>query len=122
MKFKTVSSTSEGGATVRVTADSPEDMWHIFNLVERGDSVTSLSDRKVSRETAGGTAVERITVRLAVVVTEVSFDPETGALRVSGSNTTENDHVRIGAYHTLEVGASRQLVGSCSSHCLQSNP
>jgi protein pelota len=103
MKFKTVSTTSEGGASVRITADSPEDMWHIFNLVMRGDTVTSLADRKVTRETASGTAAERITVRLAVAVEEVSFDPETGALRVSGTNTTEHEHVRLGAHHTLEV-------------------
>lgn len=103
MRFKTLSTTSEGGANVRITADSPEDMWYVFNVIERGDRITSVADRKVSRDTAGGTSVERVTVRLAVSVTDVSFDPDTGLLRVSGSNTTENAHVRMGAHHTLEV-------------------
>lgn len=103
MRFKTLSTTSDGGATVRITADSAEDMWYAYNIIELGDRITSVADRKIARDTAGGTSVERITVRLAVSVTDISFDPDTGSLRISGVNTTENAHVRLGAHHTLEV-------------------
>lgn len=109
MRFKTLSTTSEGGACVRITADSPEDMWFVFNIIQEGDLIKGVADRKVSRDTAGGSSVERITVRLAIAVTDVSFDPDTGLLRVSGSNKTENDFVRLGAHHTLELEPHRSF-------------
>ena len=43
-----------GGGSMRVTPENSEDMWHIFNLIAKGDHVTATSFRKVQRETGAG--------------------------------------------------------------------
>jgi len=61
--------------------------------------------------------VEKVDVDLAVSTGRIEPAPETasqapldgGLLRVNGRNQTENRHVKIGSYHTLEVVPERSL-------------
>jgi protein pelota len=46
---------------------------------------------------------------LALDVETVEFDQEGEELRIKGRNTTENDHIKLGAYHTLEIAPSRAI-------------
>jgi stalled ribosome rescue protein Dom34 len=34
---------------------------------------------------------------------DIDFDPETCQIRVKGKNVEENPHVKMGAWHTLEL-------------------
>lgn len=93
-----------------MTAEDAEDMWCVYNLIQTGDKVTSSAMRKVAKtakdasESGGGAiSTERIRVRLTLEVTSVSFDPDTGNIRVSGRNASENDFVKIGAHHTTDL-------------------
>ena len=108
MKWHVKSMTSDKVGLVRITAESEEDMWHVYNLVEVGDRVMGSTFRKVVRETSSGaTSSDRHAIRLSVTVSDVSFDSDAGTLRVSGRNGTENEFVRLGAYHTLELEPHR---------------
>jgi protein pelota len=83
-------------------------MWHVYNLIEPGDRVTSTAVRKVVREgSTGSTSAERVRTRLTVEVLETSFDPETGNIRVAGRNAEENAFVKMGAHHTLDLETHR---------------
>jgi protein pelota len=54
-------------------------MWHAFNLVRAGDTVTATTFRKVARDAGAGVESERVKLTLTVEVEGVDFDPE-GAL------------------------------------------
>lgn len=91
-----------------------EDMWHAYNLVRPGDTVTATTFRKVAPPPgAGGVdgapsgGGERLKITLALTVRSTEYDPAAPSLRVSGTNETECAAVKLGAHHTLEVAPGR---------------
>lgn len=94
-----------------------EDIWHAFNLVRPGDLVTARTFRKVAAPGngdggdagGGGGPSERVqvTLRLRAAGDGIDYDPDGPSLRVGGTNTTESEHVRLGAHHTLELAPGR---------------
>lgn len=110
MKLLQKSLDKEVGGSVKLVPENAEDLWQIYNIIGRGDMAFATTFRKVSKETASGAKdSERIKLKLCLEVEEVDFDQEAEELRIRGTNTTENEHVKIGAYHTLEVTPSRAL-------------
>ena len=53
-------------------------MWHAYNLIREGDTVTATTFRKVQKDSGGTSAVasERIKIKLTIKVEEVDFDAE----------------------------------------------
>ncbi|GAX81344.1 hypothetical protein CEUSTIGMA_g8775.t1 [Chlamydomonas eustigma] len=94
------------GSTKLIPEES-EDMWHAFNLIREGDQVTATTFRKISKDTGVGADSERIKLKLTVIVEVVEFDAEGGTIRLRGKNITETEHVKLGAYHTLELEQQR---------------
>lgn len=116
MKLLEEAFTKGGGGHVRLIPDTPEDMWHVYNLIRIDDHVDAVTFRKVTRGgdgdgmTGGGSAEsERVKVRLRLKVEDVSYDGEGEACRVKGRNTTETEHVKLGAYHTLDLDVNRPV-------------
>lgn len=93
--------------SVKVVPEEPEDMWHAYNLIREGDHVTATTFRKVAKDSGVGADSERVKLKLTVEVEGVEFDAEGGTLRLRGKNLTESDHVKLGAYHTLELEQQR---------------
>lgn len=88
----------------------PEDMWHAYNLLQRGDLVRCATLRKVTKESStGSTTSSKMTVHLTLEITKVDFDPAAGEIRVSGPNRRESAHVRLGASHTSSLELHRDF-------------
>ncbi|RNF19782.1 eukaryotic peptide chain release factor subunit 1 [Trypanosoma conorhini] len=92
----------DGEVEVKVTVSTTEDLWHLYNFLLLGDHVRTKTRRKVTKETSIGTkAAEVRVVTLELEVRQVDFSPE--ELRVQGINVSENEHVKLGAHHTLSI-------------------
>lgn len=92
---------------VVVAVESLDDLWHLSQVIEKNDLVSSKTTRKVKateKETA------KKTLFLAITVEEVEFKEKT--LRISGRTAEEKEDVPKGSYHTisLEVGSSAGIV------------
>ncbi|KAH7290902.1 hypothetical protein KP509_30G068600 [Ceratopteris richardii] len=97
-----------GPGVVKLTPENPEDMWYAYNLIAVGDRLAASTIRKVQRETSSGTReAERVHTRLEIEVEAVDYDNVANVLRIRGKNVTENEHVKLGAYHTLEIDQQR---------------
>ncbi|KAF6264488.1 Dom34 protein [Scenedesmus sp. NREL 46B-D3] len=107
MKLLYQSYVKNGSGEVKIVAEEAEDMWHVFNLVREGDRVTGTTFRKVAKESGTGAESERVKIRLAIQVEGVEFDPEGSSIRLKGRNLTECEHIKLGAYHTLELEPQR---------------
>ncbi|GBG59018.1 hypothetical protein CBR_g24366 [Chara braunii] len=108
MKLLRKNLTKDGGGSVKLVPDDAEDLWHAYNLVAEGDMVSATTVRKVQKETSsGGSESERVRLNLCVEVEAIEFDSTASILRLRGKNVTENEHVRLGAYHTLELEQQR---------------
>ncbi|KAG1363405.1 protein PELOTA 1 [Cocos nucifera] len=102
---------SNGPGSVKVVPEEDDDMWHAYNLICVGDSVLAVTVRKVLREMAsGGRDAERVKLKLEIKVESVDYDKEGSVLRIRGKNILENEHVKIGQFHTLEIEPHRPFV------------
>ncbi|VFQ62874.1 unnamed protein product [Cuscuta campestris] len=102
---------SNGPGGVKMIPEEADDLWIAYNLISEGDTVLASTVRKVLRESAsGGREAERVKLRLQINVEAVEYDKEDSALRIRGKNVLENEHVKIGAFHTLEIELHRPFV------------
>ncbi|XP_073020833.1 protein PELOTA 1 [Primulina eburnea] len=100
-----------GPGSVKMVPEEADDLWLAYNLISEGDSVLAVTVRKVLREAAsGGRDAERVKLKLEIKVEGIEYDKEGSVLRIRGKNILENEHVKIGAFHTLEVELHRPFV------------
>ncbi|GJN01461.1 hypothetical protein PR202_ga18730 [Eleusine coracana subsp. coracana] len=100
-----------GPGTVKLLPEEDDDLWHAYNLIAVGDHLQAVTVRKVLREGAsGGRDAERVKLKLEIVVESVDYDKEGSVLRARGKNISENEHVKIGQFHTLELELKRPFV------------
>ncbi len=86
-------------------------MWHAYNLVAIGDSLRASTMRKVTTEgSTGSTKSTKIRLTLTVRVEDIDFDTQACMLRVKGRNIEENEHVKMGAYHTIDLELNRKFM------------
>lgn len=107
MKLLHQSYVKNGEGEIKLVAEESEDMWHAYNLIREGDRVTATTFRKVARDTGTGADSERVKLKLTILVEGVEFDPEGGVIRLKGKNLTESEHIKLGAYHTIELEEQR---------------
>ncbi|XP_050223557.1 protein PELOTA 1 isoform X1 [Mercurialis annua] len=100
-----------GPGSVKLTPVESDDLWFAYNLISPGDTVMSVTVRKVLREAAsGGRDAERVKLKLEIKVEAIDYDKVGSVLRIRGKNILENEHVKIGAFHTLELELQRPFV------------
>ncbi|KAI4364619.1 hypothetical protein MLD38_020685 [Melastoma candidum] len=101
----------DGPGSVKLVPVDSDDLWFAYNLIAVGDSVMAVTVRKVLREAAsGGRDAERVKLKLEIKVEAVDYDKVGAVLRIRGKNILENEHVKIGAFHTLEIELQRPFV------------
>ncbi|GAA6055575.1 hypothetical protein JCM3770_002495 [Rhodotorula araucariae] len=130
----------DGSGFVTLRPQDDEDMWHAYNLIQKGDELRGSAVRRITSESAtGSTSSHRVHLRLTIAVENVLYsalasaaDPSAAAatdpssssapagaaasgtagtttLHVSGRITSENEHVKKGAYHTLDLEIGRDF-------------
>ncbi|XP_054290265.1 protein pelota [Macrosteles quadrilineatus] len=100
----------DGGGSVTLMPEEPEDMWHAYNLISEGDSVRASTIRKVQNESATGSSTSnRVRTTLTITVETIDFDTQACMLRLKGRNIEENQYVKMGAYHTLDLEVNRKF-------------
>ncbi|KAF7355426.1 Protein DOM34-like protein [Mycena sanguinolenta] len=127
-----------GTGHVTLRPEDDEDMWHLYNLIQDGDSVRAPAIRRVQKiSPTGSVDSQRVRLNLTLKVTRVEFsasgsgastaaptagseetaDPSssagqpdsTAALHITGPVIVENQHVRLGAFHTLDIEVQRDV-------------
>ncbi|XP_065852884.1 protein PELOTA 1 [Euphorbia lathyris] len=111
MKITKKNYVPNGPGSVKMTPIDSDDLWIAYNLISPGDFVLAGTVRKVLREAAsGGRDAERVKLKLEIQVETTDYDKVGSALRIRGKNVLENEHVKIGAFHTLELELHRPFV------------
>ncbi len=110
-------SAKDGSGTILLRPDTPEDLWHAYNLLQPPtDLVRCTTLRKVVNTTStGSTTSSKVRTNLTIRVQKVDFDPDSLTLRLSGPNVEESKVVKMGAYHTLtlEIGRNFTIEKEC---------
>jgi len=121
----------EGTGHVTLRPEDDEDMWHLYNLIQEGDNVRAPAIRRVQNiSSTGSTESKRVRLNLTLAVTRTEFSssgaasteaatsgtgavqagpPTSATLHITGTVTSENPHVRMGAFHTLDIESHRDV-------------
>ncbi|XP_013180602.1 PREDICTED: protein pelota [Papilio xuthus] len=101
----------DGCGSIGLIPEESEDMWHAYNLISEGDAVTASTVRKVQTESSTGSSTSsRVRTTLTIRVETIDFDTQACVLRLKGRNIVENQYVKMGAYHTLDLEQNRKFV------------
>lgn len=93
---------------IRLIAEEAEDLWHVYNLLCKGDQLKASTVRRVVTESeTGSTQKTSHRLTLTIRVDSIFFDTQVSALRVNGQNREENKYVKMGAFHTLDLELNR---------------
>jgi protein pelota len=96
---------------VKVVPDSPDDLWHLYNVIYKGDEVYAYTSRAIKSDTQSSRpkSAERFSVFMGVTVESVSWDKFLGKLRVHGLICHAPDIIPTGAHHTLSVALNQPV-------------
>ncbi|KAI8056702.1 eRF1 domain 1-domain-containing protein [Syncephalis plumigaleata] len=95
---------------VTLYPEEQEDMWHIYNLILPGDLVKATAFRRVQNVTeTGSTTSQRVRTTLTIKVERTEFDAQECVLSINGPNVAENQYVKLGQYHTLDLELHRNF-------------
>lgn len=101
----------KGKGHIGLVPEEAEDMWHAYNLVQAHDIIRSTTIRKVQSESAtGSTSSSKVRTTLTIQVEGTEFDTQACVLRVKGRNVCENQYVKMGQYHTIDLELNRKFV------------
>ncbi|KAK3750640.1 hypothetical protein QZH41_012829, partial [Actinostola sp. cb2023] len=85
-------------------------MWHAYNLIGVGDRLRSTTIRRVQTQSVtGSVSSNKIRTTLTLAVENIEFDTQACVLRVKGRNKEENQFVKMGAYHTIDLELNRKF-------------
>ncbi|EAU84885.2 pelota [Coprinopsis cinerea okayama7 len=115
-----------GAGHVTLRPEDNEDMWHLYNLISEGDAVRATALRRVQNvSSTGSTESHRVRTTLTIQVSRVEFSPASSgqdgsensaggsvpnaSLHISGPVISENQYVRMGAFHTLDIEPNRDV-------------
>ena len=96
---------------VKVVPDSPDDLWHLYNVIFAGDEVYAFSSRAIKSDAEGARpkSGERVAAFMGVKVISVSWDKFLGKLRVHGLICHAPEIIPTGAHHSISVALNQPV-------------
>ena len=96
---------------VKVVPSSDDDLWHLYNVIYKGDEVYAYSSRAVKsdQEYSRPKSAERVSAFMGVNVESVAWDKFLGKLRVHGRICHAPEIMPTGAHHTLNIALNQPV-------------
>lgn len=99
---------------VTLTPESLTDLWHLYNIILKGDNVYARTYRRIRSpdESLRADKGEKIPVYLGITVEDTSLHKYSNRLRVKGIITSIPETVPRGSHHTInvEIGTPIKIV------------
>ena len=96
---------------VKVIPDSQDDLWHLYNVIYKGDEVYAYSSRAIKSDTeySRPKSGERFSAFMGIKVENVSWDKFLGKLRIHGLICHAPDIIPPAAHHTLSIALNQPV-------------
>lgn len=95
---------------VSVSLENPEDLWALYNLIEKGDLAFAKTSREIKPEGVGRPSSFRRQVSLWIRVERVYLDRSANRLRVHGIVHDAPEDLGIkGSHHTLSLSVGDRI-------------
>jgi protein pelota len=92
-------------------AEDLDDLWYLSQIIDAGDTVKSMTVRKIKLSDKEGTstAAFKKTVLLTLEVEKLGFHEYADMLRISGKVSIGAEDIPSGSYHTLSIEPDTKL-------------
>lgn len=89
--------------SIKLLPQNPDDLWHLYNIIEEGDLVRATTMRREERRTdkVRPERGEKVRVKLGLRVEKLEFADFSDRLRIHG--VIEEGPMDLGSHHTLNV-------------------
>ncbi|UCE96082.1 MAG: mRNA surveillance protein pelota [Candidatus Bathyarchaeota archaeon] len=97
---------------VKVVPKTLDDLWHLYNLIYKGDLVFGRTTReiKIDVEYSRPQKGKRVSILLGIRVEDIVWDRSLNRLRVHGRiHEAPEDVVGPGTYHTLNIAVNKPI-------------
>ena len=96
---------------IKLIPSSEDDLWHLYNVIYKGDEVYASSSRAIKTDLEYGRpkSAERISTFMGVVVEYVNWDKFLGRLRVHGIICDAPERIPKGVHHTISISLNKPL-------------
>lgn len=91
---------------IEVIPESSDDIYMLYNLIDKNDTIRSLTTRKIVIE---GKDSKKMTLLMDIFVQEINIDLAGGFLFLKGTILSEHENVRIGSFHNIEIEVGKRL-------------
>ena len=92
------------GAVVVIPTDE-EDLWHLYNVLNRGDAIRAGTFRKIKMESkTGSVTTDKVFIIIKMQVLDIKYYGEDFLeLTIKGKNLQENKYLQVGQFQTIHV-------------------
>ncbi|OMO84046.1 Translation release factor pelota-like protein [Corchorus olitorius] len=108
--------------SVKIILDEQDDLWFVYNLIAKGDTIITDTSRKVIKQSksyqdfgkqnkihAKSNESTRVKFKIELEVAAVDYDKDSSTIRVRGTNLVANEAMGVGASHTLEIERNKEF-------------
>lgn len=113
---KTIELEKDKSGSISIVPQDKEDLWQLYNLIQKGDEVELSTYRNVKKTTGSGATdgkdkgkTERKLLRLKLAVSDIEYAPSDESMRIKGKTTEQNQYVPNQSFHTAEVQLQKSL-------------
>lgn len=113
---KTIDLEKDKSGTISLIPQDKEDLWQLYNLIQKGDEIELSTYRNVKKSTSGGGneikdkgKTDRKFITLKLAVESIDYAPSDESMRIRGKTTEQNEYVPNQSYHTAEVQLNKSL-------------
>jgi protein pelota len=96
---------------IKVVPDTQDDLWHLYNVIYKGDEVFAYTSRAIKSDTEASRpkSAERVSAFMGIKVESVAWDKFLGKLRVHGIIIHAPEIIPTGAHHTISVSLNQPV-------------
>ncbi|RCK59012.1 Protein dom34 [Candida viswanathii] len=114
MQVKNKAKLKDKNVAVTLIPEDSEDLWYLYNLLKKGDTVQLLTHRNVKKgnqaqQTKGKAKLEKILVKLRLLVEDIDYVASDQTMRINGKSLLQQEYIPLNSYHTAEVELNKEL-------------
>ncbi|KAI5966849.1 DOM34 [Candida pseudojiufengensis] len=114
MQVKNKVKLKDKNVAVTLIPEDSEDLWYLFNLIKKGDTVQLLTHRNVKKGnqnqiTKGKSKMEKILLKLRLVVEDIDYIASDLTMRINGKSLLQQEYVPLNSYHTAEIEINKEV-------------
>ncbi|KAI3404841.2 DOM34 [Candida oxycetoniae] len=114
MKVKNKVKLKDKNVAITLVPEDSEDLWYLYNLIQKGDTVQLLTHRNVKKGnpnqvTKGKAKMEKILVKLRLLVEDIDYVASDSTMRINGKSLLQQEYIPLNSYHTAEVELNKEI-------------